>query len=82
LQRQVSPQVQVGPQVQVSPQCGEEVGSASGFWQPQVHWAPVQVSQAQAFGWVVMSSSFVGVDGMSTKRSVAPGWSARLGSIG
>jgi hypothetical protein len=42
-------QVHVGPQLQTSPHWQEALGAGAGFWQPQVHWAPTQVSHAQTF---------------------------------
>jgi hypothetical protein len=42
-------QVHVSPQLQTSPHWQEAVGTAAGFWQPQVHSFPTQVSHAQTF---------------------------------
>ena len=42
-------QVHVAPQLQTSPHWHDAIGAGAGFWQPQVHSVPTQVSQTQTF---------------------------------
>ena len=42
-------QVQPSPQLQTSLHWHEAVGTGAGFWQPQVHCVPTQVSHTQTF---------------------------------
>jgi hypothetical protein len=39
----------VSPQLQASPHWQNAFEAAAAFWQPQVHWEPVQTAHAHAF---------------------------------
>ena len=68
--------------MQTSPHWHEVIVWGAAFWQPHVHWLPLQVLHAQAFDCVVMKSSFSDVDVMSTKGSFASREPGRIGSSG
>jgi len=42
-------QVHDSPQLQTSPHWHAAAAWGAGFWQPQVHWAPLQAWQEQTF---------------------------------